>query len=138
MWSEPLTPTSTDEGPHTFATTVHDATGATIATASCTVNTEARSGFFGEMQLLNHAGGPKQIERALTLLVRASLAHAAALGIQHVHTRVPHRLLAFSRRACGRPALPLTAGGSLSLLHGDLADIHSHLLEHSDAHGHLA
>jgi hypothetical protein len=137
VWSEPLTPASTDRDAHTFDTIVRDASGKPVAAVRCIVNRQARTGFFGEMRIDDDAGGPRQKARALVLMTREALAHAAQLGIQHVRTELPQRMQAFAERISGRTAQPL-AGADYLELRGDLATIRTHALENSDADGDLA
>ncbi|MBF6606811.1 MAG: hypothetical protein IVW53_14680 [Chloroflexi bacterium] len=145
MWSEPLTTTisaipTDDENTAAYDALVYDGDLNPIATVRCECNTTARTGFFGEMRIIKPGGGPKQTHRALILLTRASLIHAATLGVQKVTTRTSRHTLAFTLRASAQHGIPIATNtpGEFHLVHGELAPIQTHLLEHSDAHGHLA
>jgi hypothetical protein len=144
VWSEPLTVDSRDidigrdgdvDG---FATTVRQQGGTMVAQVRCITNQQARTGFFGEMNIVDQQGAPRQTQRALVLLVREALRHAADLGIQHVRTELPPRMQSFAERIAGAQARQLAGDGTWLTLGGDLADIRTHALETSDADGNVA
>ncbi len=144
MWSEPLTVESRDvdvgkdgtvDG---FATTVRQQGGTMVAQVRCITNQQAHTGFFGEMNIIDTAGAPRQRQRALVLLVREALRHAANLGIQHVRTELPPRMQSFAERIAGVRARAITADGNWLALGAELAPIRTHALETSDADGNLA
>lgn len=145
MWSEPLTTTinvipTDDRNTATYDALVYDGDVNPIATVRCQCNTSARTGFFGEMRITKPGGGPKQTHRALILLTRASLIHAATLGVQTVTTRTSRHTLAFTLRASALHGIPIATNtpGEFHLVHGDLAPIQTHLLDRTDANGNLA
>ncbi len=99
----------------------------------CAVSRTARCGYFGSMETLATEGAPRQSARALVLLVRGALAHAASLGITRVATDIPRDasgpLRAFARRMAGRIE---DERGSIA---GDLAEIRGFNLDHTDSQG---
>ncbi len=136
MWSEPLTPASADTGDYSFTAQVLDAGGAAVAHVDCVVNRQARTGWFGEMNIDDQAGGVRQRIRALVLLVRESLRHAAELGITDVRTEAPPRMATFAARLTGQPGQAF--GGGRVHFRGRLADIRTRTLGESDADGNLS
>ncbi len=133
-WPEPLTTAIEAFSERRFRATVLAADGRAVASVDSVVNS-ARIGAFGSMTTHGEGGSPRQRQRALVLLVRASLAHAAALGVRHVETRAPARMAAFAARMTGfhgerRP------DGTIRFS-GDLAAIRTHALDTTDANGDL-
>ena len=138
VWSEPLTAGSVIRDAQTFDTIVRDATGKPVAGVRCLVNTDARTGWFGEMRIDDNAGGIKQNARALVLMVREALRQAADLGITHVRTEAPQRLVAFASCMTNMQGRQLDADGARNDFAGELAGIRTWTLDTSDADGNLA
>lgn len=134
MWPEPLTTTIRAITPHRFRALVLDGDGQTVARVDCAIN-EARCGAFGAMRIDSDAGAPRQRLRALVLLVRASLAHAAAAGVVHVETRAPAPMADFAARMTGFAGAP-RPDGALRFA-GDLGKIRTHALDTTDVNGDL-
>lgn len=134
MWPEPLTTTIHEITKRRFRALVLDGDGQIVAGVDCVVN-EARCGAFGEMRIDSDAGAPRQRLRALVLLVRASLAHAAAAGVLHVETRAPARMADFAARMTGFAGVPRPDGAIRFA--GDLGKIRTHTLDTTDANGDL-
>jgi hypothetical protein len=132
MWVEPLTPVARVEDPYTFDVIVRDGDGEPVAGVRCAVNVDARCGAFGEMIITNDHGGPKQRLRALVLLVREALNHANDLGLLHVETRVPPRLLDFARRMAGVRGVDRVNDTRIA---GELAQIRSRMLDRTRPDG---
>lgn len=101
MWAEPLTATTERTDTHTVTVTVRDSAGLPVAAVPCAFNARAGFGVFGEMRLLDDGGGPRQKLRALVLLTREALRYADALGLTHVSTEAPERLVPFASRLAG-------------------------------------
>ena len=138
MWSEPLTAASVIRDAQTFDTIVRDSTGLRVAGVRCLVNVDARTGWFGEMRIDDNSGGVKQTARALVLMVREALRQAADLGIQHVRTEAPPRLVAFAQRMTNLGGRELDADGARIDFAGELAGIRTWTLDTSDGDGNLA
>ncbi len=134
MWPEPLTPTSTDESPYRYTVTVHAGDGTPVAAAPCVVNRDAGTGLYGEMQILDPNGGPRQRLRALVLLTREALRHGEEIGVTDVHTDAPLRLQAFAARLTGMPGEPRGAGFRFR---GQLHQVRTVTLDESQADGAL-
>ena len=128
-YPEPLTPTTRILDEHNLVAQVHAADGALVATAPFVVNLVAKYGAFGEMNITDDRGAPRQRQRALVLLVREALRVASDLGITHVETRAPARLFAFAERLTGMKNGP---GG---LFRGEIAPIRSKTLDDTDETG---
>ena len=137
VWSEPLTADSRIRDPWTFDTIVRQGDGSPVAGVRCTVNTEARTGWFGDMIITDRYGGPKQTLRALVLLTREALRQANDLGIRRVRTEVPPRLLDFARRMTALQGDAMDADAARTLIAGELAQIRTRTLDTSDADGNL-
>jgi hypothetical protein len=129
MWEEPLTPAVEDLSAHEFRVFVVDAARRPVAHVVCAISREARTGIFGEMQTLRDDGTQRQRVRALVLLVRAALAHAADAGVRRVVTDVPdiRSVREFAQRMTGIDGQPRRHGRRRFI--GDLADIRTHVLE---------
>ena len=128
MWPEPLTAVTEPVASHTVAVTVYAADGAAVARVLCAHGTQVACGIFGEMQIVDDRGAPRQRARALVLLVREALRYAASIGITRVETEAPPRLRAFAARMCG---LSHDAGHFAGELHA----VRSHNLLHTDSNG---
>lgn len=136
MWAEPLTSDVIELDRHHFLAVVFAADDKRpVAEVRCAVNVAARSGAYGEMIITRKDGAPRQVLRALVLLTRAALAHAQELGITHVQTEVPDRLLDFARKMSGEPGARITDGKTI--IAGDLAGIRTAALDRSDGDGNL-
>lgn len=135
LWPEPLTTEIRVLSPRRFRTLVLAGDGEPVATVDCIINQQSAFGVFGEMRIDSEAGGIRQRQRALVLLVRASLAHAAAEGVRHVETRAPARLAAFAARMTGDQGDERPDG--TIRFRGDLGKIRTHTLDTSDANGDL-
>jgi hypothetical protein len=128
MWPEPLTAVTEPVASHTVAVTVRAADGAPVARVLCAYGTQVRCGIFGEMQIVDARGAPRQRARALVLLVREALRYAAAIGVTRVETEAPPRLRAFAARMSGL----VHQGGHFA---GDLREVRAHHLQATDADG---
>ncbi len=135
MWPEPLTPDAIDDDAWNFRAIVRAGDRAIVASVPCAVNARAGCGVFGEMTIDDERGAPRQRQRALVLLVRESLRHAAALGVTRVHTDAPTRLAAFAARMTGMAGDSGSGGGRQ--FRGALVDIRTRTLDESDADGNL-
>jgi hypothetical protein len=132
MYVEPLTPAVKIIDAHNMRVTVLDGIGRTVAAVPICINRQARTGDFGEMEILKADGGPRQKARALILLVRASLEYAESQGIAHVQTRAPERLRAFATRLTN---FDPDDEGEARLYRGELAAIRSHTLDTTNPDG---
>lgn len=132
MWPEPLLADAESLDTHTIAVTTRHGGGVPVARVICAYNAEAGFGVFGEMQVLDKGGGPRQTVRALVLLVREGLAKAAWLGATRVSTEAPERLRPFASRMSG---LDGTHVGGRRLYAGDLHAVRSVALAGSRDNG---
>ncbi len=128
MWPEPLIASTDEIDRRTVAVTVAAGDGATIASVLCAHGGPTRCGIFGEMRIIDANGAPRQIERALVLLVREALRYAASIGITRVETEAPPRLRAFASRLSG-------LAHHDGVFAGDMAAVRSHHLRVTDADG---
>ena len=135
MWPEPLTPETIDDDAHNFRAIVRAGDRAIVASVPCAINARAGCGVFGEMMIDDARGAPRQRQRALVLLVRESLRHAAALGVTRVQTDAPPRLAAFAARLTGIAGDRGPASGTQ--FRGAIDDIRTRTLDESDADGNL-
>ncbi len=137
MWAEPLAAVAVDLDEHQFRVDVLAGDGWLVAAVLCVVNREACTGFYGTMEILDDQGGARQNLRALVLLTREALRHAQALGIQHVRTEAPTRLVPFARLMSNVQGEPIDAAGTRTHIHGELAQIRTHNLQVTDADGNV-
>ncbi len=138
MWPEPLTADTTLTGEHTFTVTTRAGDGRAVAQVLALHNTDAGYGLFGEMQIIDPNGGPRQRVRALALLVRQALHTAADLGITRAHTDVDATrpaLLDFARRMAGRPGYH--ADRDRIRIGGLIHEMRTAALDATDADGNL-
>ncbi len=133
-WPEPLSAAASDIDPWTVAVTASVADGTPVARVLCAHNAAAGYGVFGEMRIIDAGGSPRQRQRALVLIVREALRHAAAIGVVGAHTEAPPRMAAFASRMCG---LPGDAHGGRMLFRGQVHAMRSAALDASDADGNL-
>ena len=136
MWAEPLRTAVDDTSEHEFTVRTLDGAGVPVAEVKCGIHRPSRCGIFGEMRALRDDGAPRQRARALVLLVRASLDHAASLGIRKVSTDVPAgpALRDFAAELTGLAGVD-RFGGRARRYFGDLADIRSRVLQTHDDDG---
>jgi hypothetical protein len=135
MWDEPLAATAREIDAYTIVVSVSDARAIEVARVLCGYNALARSGVFGEMQIVDANGGARQRLRALVLLVREALRFAAGAGLTNVLTEAPERLAPFATRMSGIDAQPI---GGRRLFAGELHVVRSVALRESDDAGNLA
>jgi hypothetical protein len=126
MWDEPLTAEPITINHHHFDTIVTAGDGRAVARVRCSVDARTRCGYFGEMNITDNDGAPRQRLRALVLLTRESLRHAQELGITRVRTDAPPRLADFARRLTG---IDGEQRGATVRFVGDLAAIRSRTLD---------
>ena len=139
MWPEPLTADTVVLTKYSVLIRTHAGAGAVVARVLAVYNPEARYAVFGEMQIVDQAGGPKQRVRALALLVREALRYADSIGITAAHTPVPAgrpALLAFARRMSGKPGEP-DANNIDVRIGGALYEMRTAALAATDADGNL-
>jgi hypothetical protein len=130
MWTEPLTVTATQTRDAEYVVGVHAGDGALVAMVPVATGANNRCGFFGEMNILDQNGGPRQRLRALALLVRGAIRYAAQIGIEHGETSVPDvRLRAFAEKMSG---VAVDARGELR---GALERMHTNVLDVTDEDG---
>jgi hypothetical protein len=134
MWGEPLTTEIEVLDDHHFAALVfQEGSRRPIALVKCAVNVNTRCGAYGEMNILDPDGGPRQVLRALVLLTRTALQHAQQIGITHVETEVPDRLIDFAQRLTALAGVELPNAGRRFA--GDLAQIRTRTLDTTNADG---
>jgi hypothetical protein len=134
MWEEPLaTGIETLDDHHFAALVFQSGSRRPIALVKCAVNVNTRCGAYGEMNILDPDGGPRQTLRALVLLTRTALQHAQQLGITHVETDVPPKLIGFAQRLTALAGEPMPLGARRFA--GDLAQIRTRTLDTTNADG---
>ncbi len=135
VWREPLTAATAIVDEYTVAVSVAAGDGTVVARVLCAHNVAAGYGIFGEMQIIDDGGSPRQRLRVLVLLVREALRYAAEIGVVRAHTEAPPRMAAFASRMCG---LPGGAAGGRLLFRGEVHAMRSAALDASDAGGNFA
>lgn len=101
MWLEPLTAGVIREDQYSLRVSVIDPRDTLLASVRCDLNEDTGCGAFGEMNIEQPDGGPRQVSRALVLLVRAALRYAAERGITKVQTRIMPNAQVFAARVVG-------------------------------------
>lgn len=132
MWAEPLESLVRDIDEYRFVVVVTDGDGMTVAEADALVNRHAGCGYLAELRIVAAGGGVRQKRRALVLLVREACRHAQALGVTRAHTETTAALRAFGEQLAGRAGTPV---GARYRIEGDLAEMRSNVLSHTDASG---
>ena len=132
MWPEPLAASTRELNPYSADVRVRDASGALVAHVRIGYNRDFGTGYYGEMQIDDPAGGPRQKVRALVLLTREALRHAQEIGLTSVATDAPPRLAAFAARMCGFQPSPRGDGVRFA---GALYAARSAALDASDPDG---
>jgi hypothetical protein len=132
MWAEPLTADTTPIGDCTVAVTVRAGDGAPVASVRCAVNRADGFAIFGEMNIDDPSGAPRQRLRALVLLVREALRYGAEIGVVSACTEAPLRMAAFAARMTGQPGEPF---GPRVRFAGELHVMRSATLNATDPRG---
>jgi hypothetical protein len=132
MWSEPLNAVTESVASHTVRVVVRDGIGRTVAEVLCAHNADAGFGVFGTMRIVAAGGGPRQRLRACVLLTREALRYAESLGITHVHTDAPARLVPLAARLSGMAG---EDAGAMRRFSGELHVARTATLSESDADG---
>jgi hypothetical protein len=86
MWKEPLIASTKEVAVRTIVVVVHNGEGVPVAHVLCDHGGSSRCGVFGEMRVIDGNGGPRQVARALVLLIREALRYAESILITHVET----------------------------------------------------
>lgn len=133
MWLEPLIARVIYRSETSVLVSILDADDIPVAAVACAVNTRAGCGMFGAIEFLEPGGTRAQQMRAMVMLTRGALDHAAELGVTRVSTiNIPPTMRDFAERMSG---LRVSVRGGQLHMTGDLADIRTHILDTTDSDG---